>query len=131
MKLMGIDYGAKRVGIALSDVHQEYAFPKMVLANNKELLPKIKDICLMEEVKAIIVGDSKDYNMEPNKIMDKVVPFIEELRMYTRLPVELEDEFMTSAEAERLQGKNDMLDASAAALILKSYMDKKMGKKRT
>jgi len=44
------------------------------------------------------------------------------------LTVRLEPEFLTSAEAERVQGKNDKIDASAAALILKSYLDKKKQK---
>jgi RNase H-fold protein (predicted Holliday junction resolvase) len=49
----------------------------------------------------------------------------ENLENETQLPVHLHPEFMTSLEAERLQGHNDMHDASAAAIILKSYLETK------
>jgi len=129
MRIMGIDYGSKRVGVALSDEAQEFAFPKDVLQNDSKLIEELKKIALQNEVSLIVVGDSRDFKNAPNKIMDKVVPFVEEIRLKLGLPVEMELEFMTSAEAERLQGKNDMLDASAAALILKSYMEKQQAKK--
>lgn len=125
MKLLGIDYGEKRVGIAISDEEQKFAIPKEVIPNNKELVSKIKKICLENEVENIVIGDSRDYRNQPNAIMDKIVPFVEELRLATGLRIEMEPEFMTSFAAERFQGKHDMLDASAAALILQSFLDKK------
>lgn len=128
MRILGIDYGSKRVGIALSDETQEFAFPKAVLPNDKKLIEEIKKLASQNEIAMVVVGDSRDYNNKPNEIMSKVVPFVEELRLALNLPVEMELEFMTSIEAERLQGKNDMLDASAAALILKSYLEKKKNK---
>ena len=128
MRLLGIDYGSKRVGIALSDELQQFAFPNTVLPNDKKLMREIEKIALQNEVEKIVIGDSKDYNGQPNEIMKKVVPFVEELRLALRLPVEMELEFMTSAEAVHLQGKNDSLDASAAALILKSFIEKKNNK---
>ena len=57
--------------------------------------------------------------------MKKILSFKKELEDNLKLPVILHPEFMTSAEAERLQGKNDMIDASAASLILKSFFDNK------
>lgn len=128
MRIMGIDYGSKRVGIALSDDSEEFAIPKMVIENSKKLIDEIEKFASQNEVVLIVVGDSRDYKNMPNEIMNKVVPFIEELRLKLGLPVEMEQEFMTSVEAERLQGKNDMLDASAAALILKSYLEKRKNK---
>lgn len=128
MRIMGIDFGSKRVGIALSDNDEEFAFPKTVLDNNKNLIQEIKKFASQNEVTLAVVGESRDYKGAPNEIMKKVVPFVEELRLALNIPVEMELEFMTSAEAERLQGKNNMLDASAAALILKSYLEKKKNK---
>ncbi|HEY4511729.1 MAG TPA: RuvX/YqgF family protein [Candidatus Paceibacterota bacterium] len=137
MRLLGIDYGARRVGIAISDMEQKYAFPKIVLPNDKRLLEEIQKLCVSEEIENIVVGDSKDFRGMPNAIMEMIVPFVEKLRLATRLRVEMEPEFMTSAAAERKPGreggnvdrkqpvvKNDMLDASAAALILQSYLDR-------
>lgn len=129
MRILAIDYGSKRVGVALSDENQEYAFPKTVLTNDKKLMDSLEKIIIENDVSLIVVGDSRDYNGVPNKIMDKVVPFVEDIRLRLGLPVEMEFEFMTSQEAERLQGKNELLDASAAALILKSFIEKRLAKK--
>jgi RNase H-fold protein (predicted Holliday junction resolvase) len=57
--------------------------------------------------------------------MKEIRPFVENLKKAIGVEVEYHPEFMTSIEAEHIQGKGDMLDASAAALILKSYIDHK------
>ena len=60
--------------------------------------------------------------------MKEITPFVKKLEDSLGLPIHMYPEFLTSQEAERLQGKNDMHDASAAALILKSYLDLKSNK---
>lgn len=125
MRFLGIDYGTKRVGIALSDQTAKFALPKMVLPNNGELLANIADFCLNNDVGEIVIGESKDFSGWPNKIMAEILKFKSDLESRLKLPVHLEPEFLTSAEAERIQGKNDMLDASAAAIILQSYLNHK------
>ncbi len=121
---MGIDYGGKRVGLALSDETERFAYPYEVLANDKELIGNILKIVSKERVGRIILGRSLDYKMQPNKIMEKIDKFKGELEIASNLPVEYENEFMTTMEAERLQGAGQKTDASAAALILKSYIDR-------
>lgn len=127
MKFLGIDYGAKRVGTALSDSDGSMAFPHAVIPNDKKLILVIKEICKKENVEAVVLGESLDYKMKPNVIMEKIVPFKKELEDATNLPVYFEHEFMTSAAAGHLQRKGEMIDASAAAIILQSYLDKKKG----
>jgi putative holliday junction resolvase len=124
MRLLGIDYGSKRIGIALSDESKTIATPKAVLVNGPKLIQEIKDICAKDNVIEIVLGDSKNFKGEPNKIMKKIEPFRRKLEEEIGLPVYMEQEFLTSFAAERFQGKNDMLDASAAALILQSYLDR-------
>lgn len=124
MRLLGIDYGTKQVGVALSDETGRFAMPLEVLENCGNLAEKIAKICLEKKVAKIVLGESKDYQGKANPIMKKVLSLKKDLKKLTNLPVELEPEFLTSAEAERLQGKTDTLDASAAALILKSYIDR-------
>lgn len=123
MKYLGIDYGSKRVGFAISDESFQFAFPLVVLPNTDSLLDEIVEICSINEVGEIVVGESKNFNQQDNEIMKKITPFVSQLSGRLTLPVHLHPEFMTSAEALHGQGKNDMLDASAAALILKSYLD--------
>ncbi len=124
MRLLGIDYGTKRVGIALSDETGVFAFPHSVLKNNKDLIKKITEICKREKVVKIILGESLDYKGKDNSIMRMVAVFKNILEKETGLNVVYENESMSSAEAERIQGKGEMLDASAAAIILKSFIDK-------
>lgn len=124
MRLLGIDYGLKRVGIALSDESGVFAFPHSVLKNDKNLLKNVVDICIKEGVKNIVIGESLDYKGKCNPIMEEVDLFKNMLEKELNVPVIFENETLTSAEAERTQGKGKMLDASAAAIILKSYIDR-------
>lgn len=123
MKYLGIDYGAKNVGVAISDQEMQFAFPLVVLQNSENLVSDIESICLEHSIAGIVVGDSKDFSQKENEIMKEVKPFVQAVETKLNIPVYMHPEFMTSQEAERLQGKNDMHDASAAALILKSYID--------
>lgn len=124
MKYLGIDFGLKRVGIAVSDDTGSIAFPKDVFPNDSLLLEKVLELCQQAGVGSIVVGESKDFSGNDNSVMTQARIFAHDLKEKTKLPVYFEPEFLTSIEAERLQGKNDMLDASAAALILKSFLDK-------
>ncbi|MEO8638140.1 MAG: Holliday junction resolvase RuvX [Candidatus Taylorbacteria bacterium] len=141
MRYMGIDYGSKRVGIALSDEGLQFALPKVVLPNDYKLIERVKRLCDESAVSLIVLGESKNYKGEDNAIMESITAFMKEVKGMTGLQVVLEPEFMTSAEAGRTEfrrpdssegdrltrgkkEKNDMLDASAAALILKSYLER-------
>lgn len=128
MKYLGIDYGEKRVGIAVSDEDGIMAFPLDVLSNDKRLVTRIREICKREKAEAIVIGESKDLAGNDNAIMPGARSLVSALKKEVGLPVSWESELFTSAEAERIQGKHGMLDASAAAIILKSYLDKKVSK---
>ena len=122
MRYLGIDYGTKRVGIAVSDEEGKFAFPLIVLENSPDLITEITELCKENSIAEIVVGKSQNFNFKDNDIMKEITPFAESLKQSTGLSVTMHPEFLTSAEAERLQGKNDMLDASAAALILKHFL---------
>jgi putative Holliday junction resolvase len=123
MKHLGIDFGEKRVGIAISDEEGKIAFPKAVLVNNKELLRNIIDFCMQNSVELVVMGESRDYHGKINDIMWKVDLFRQQLEALG-IKVIFEPEFLTSVQASRITGENDMIDASAAAIILQSYLDK-------
>ena len=123
MRYLGIDYGAKRVGVAVSDEKGEFSFPLKVLKNSKSLIYDISHICQENKIGEIVVGESKDFSQKENDIMAEITPFVKSLKEKTGLSVHMHPEFLTSMEAEQLQGHNDMHDASAAALILKSYLE--------
>ena len=125
MRYLGIDFGGKRVGLALSDQSLSFAFPLTVLSNSEDLLNEVSKICEEYEIGEIVVGESMDFSFKENDIMKEIIPFVESLKKMLHLPVHMHPEFLTSVEAERLQGKNEMNDASAAALVLKNYLDTK------
>lgn len=128
-RFMGIDYGSKRVGIALSDEGGVIAVPKAVLPNNRFLFGEVKNLCEGHGVEEIVLGESMDFKGNSNPIMKDILLFKGELERDLHLPVHLEPEFMTSHQAAREQGNHALLDASAAAIILQSYLNGKKNKK--
>jgi len=122
MKLMGIDYGTKRVGIALSDDKGMMAFPHKVLPNDASLINALKEIVSGESVVKIVIGHSKDLDGSDNKVHAMVEELIQDITLNIGIPVELEPEQYTTQEAIRFQGRNEMTDASAATIILNSYI---------
>ena len=133
MSYIGIDYGIKRVGIAVSDEHGVMAFPAEVVLEGMALA-HIAKLARDREAKAIIVGESKNFAGEDNPVMKRIRHFADALREATGLEVIFEPEFMTSAAAgqqyrgdtgRKAKPSQEKLDASAAALILQSFLDKR------
>ncbi len=122
MKIMAVDYGAKRVGIASTDESGEFALPRAVLPNDQTFLEKILKTINDEKIERVVVGDSKNLDGSPNIISQDIKLFVEKLKA-EKIDVVMHPEVYTSMEADRIQGQNEMRDASAAALILKSYID--------
>lgn len=131
MRFLGIDYGTKRVGIAFSDEEGMMAFPKVVLKNSKGLLEEILQMCEDEKVGVVVMGESKNLDGTPNFIMKHINGFVEEWKKKTDIPIFFEPEFLTSHQAQKIQGKNEMLDASAATIILQSFIDRQSYKQKS
>ena len=127
MKILGIDYGSKNIGIALSDERGEWAFPHSVVENNKKLVTEILKIAEENEVKEIVVGESRDFKGKANEIMAAAEDFAE-FYVAAGFVVHFEPEYLTSHQAHHIQGKTAMLDASAATIILQSFLDKRKNK---
>jgi putative Holliday junction resolvase len=125
MRTLGIDYGDKKIGIAISDEDGNFATPLDVLQNNKDIVKRIKHICNEKNVTVIVIGESLDYKNRPNPIMSDIRNFKGKLENEMGVPVIFQKETLTTKEAERIQGRNKNTDASAAALILRSYLDNK------
>ncbi len=122
MRLMGIDYGTKRVGIALSDDKGMMAFPHVVVPNDVSLMKEIERIVHKEKVGKIVIGHSLGRDGAPNAVHAQIEDFIQDLTLNLGLPIELEPEQYTTKEAIRFQGKGAMTDAAAASIILNSYI---------
>lgn len=119
MKLLGVDFGAKKIGLALAE--EGLITPlKTIKSTNCE--SQIGQICQIEGIEKIVVGVSEGKSGQQAKI------FAKRLARITSLPVELADETLTTAEAlakmKTVSKKwKDEPDAIAAALILEDYKD--------
>jgi len=134
-RLLGIDFGEKRIGVALSDEGRRLAFPHIIVSNDKNALDEILEIVKQYEVEKIIIGESKDYNMRENRIMESARDFADELKEKFGIEILFHSEFMTSMQAEKTHfqlserhkdrgvEKSQKLDAQAAAIMLQSYID--------
>ena len=122
MKLMAIDYGSKRVGLASTDDSGTFALPRAVFPNDQTLLEKILKFKEDEQVEKVILGESRNLKGEPNQILLEIEEFKRELEKHG-VEVIFHSEIFTTMEARQLQGQTEMTDASAAAIILKSYLD--------
>lgn len=128
MRHLGIDYGTKRVGTALSDEAGVMGFPYQVFPNDPSLIDQISSLIERERVEKVVIGESKDFSGAPNPVHEAALAFSEALVERTNVPVVFEPEMLTTQEARRdFEGQRTnqgVVDASAAALILTSYLSR-------
>lgn len=122
---MGIDFGTKRVGIAFSDQGGMMAFPHAVLENDASLLDKLEKLAEEKKVEEIIIGHSLGRDGNPNPVHSQVEELIGDLTLRVGVPIHLHPEQYSTQEALREQGRNEKTDASAAAIILNSFITSK------
>lgn len=142
MRYLGIDYGRKRIGVAISDPEGKIAFSEAVVPNDKNAVETISDLILAKGVGGVVIGQSKDFLGRPNKIQKEIDSFGKSLEAKEmEFEIIFEPEFLTSAQMERdtarrhstrgpesrprRRKKDEKLDAKAAAVILQSYLDRK------
>lgn len=121
-RLLGIDYGTKRVGVALTDELGSMAFPHAVLANDSSLVKNLCKVISEKNVSEVVIGHSLDKEGQPNSIHSKVEELMMDLTLEVGLPIHLEPELYTTQAALRIQGRNTMTDAAAATLILDNFI---------
>jgi len=132
-RLLAIDYGTKRTGIAVSDILKIIA-NGLTTVPTHTLLDYLKAYLEKEEVEKIIVGLPKQMNNEYSDNMKHIRPFVKKLKsLYPDIPVELYDERFTSALAQKtiidagLKKKDRqnkaLVDEVSAVIILQSYME--------
>ena len=122
MKIMAIDMGERRVGMASTDDSGNFALPREVYPNDGELVAKILEFKLKNAIDRVVIGESRNLDGRENEIMKEVYKLRDAL-VAQGVEVVLHPEIFTTQEAIRLQGENRMVDASAAALILKNYIE--------
>lgn len=124
MKYLGVDYGTKKIGIAISDESGEFAFPKAIVAPDTAIA-EITALCQQEGIAGIVIGKSLASNGADNDIVPLTEKFKAKVEAATNLPVYFQQEGFSSMEAHRYQTKAGNRDDSAAAIILQRFLDAK------
>jgi len=126
MRLMGIDYGEARIGVALSDPEGKIAFPHRILGHQgaRRVIAEIKTMVVAEKVERIVIGLPLGFEGQETKESALVRTFAEALKGALKVPLHFENEIFTTRMAEASGGTRKPNDASAAAIILQSYIDK-------
>lgn len=133
MRIMGIDYGTKRIGVAVSDPSCTMAHPldTVPVRADGSHMESLKTIARNYEVSKVVIGLPYDMNGETGESARKVIEWSREVEQALNLPVELWDERLTTSEAHELlmsfnvrgQKRRHIIDKIAASIILKSYLD--------
>jgi len=124
MRFLGIDYGRRHVGLAISNDEATIAFPFKVITQSDHLISEIERICKEESVFGLVVGRSVDDSGQPNPVMSDIESFYQELTDRLGRPVFWESEFGTSQRARELYQGRARVDSAAAALILQDFLDR-------
>lgn len=119
-KLLGIDYGDKRVGLAIADSASQAMAPFQILENNKSLFENLNKIIKEEEIDLIVVGLPINLKNQPTIQTEKVNNFIKKLKVHLKIPIKIEDERLTSALHH--DSNKARVDALSAMSILDSYL---------
>lgn len=136
MRILGLDYGSKTVGVAVSDPLGLTAQRLETIWRKQEnklrkTLARIEELAAQYEAETIVVGLPKNMNNTLGERAEKSLEFKEMLERRTGLPVVMWDERLTTMEAERAlmeggvrrENRKEHLDSMAAALILQGYLD--------
>lgn len=142
MRIMGLDYGSKTVGVAISD-------PLLITAQGVEIirrkdenklrqtLARIEELITEYEVGEIVLGLPKHMNNDVGVRAELSLEFKEKLERRTGLPVIMHDERLTTVVADktmmeagvRREARKDYVDMIAATLILQNYLDMRSNSK--
>ncbi|MBI4302364.1 MAG: Holliday junction resolvase RuvX [Chloroflexi bacterium] len=131
MRVLALDVGDKRIGVALSDPQGLLASPMTVLEREGSEVEAILDLVQRHEVEEIVVGMPRSLGGGFGYQAEKVRAFIQQLSSLAPVPIATWDEWLTTVAAERAMLEADakrakrraLRDAVAAALILQGYLD--------
>ena len=139
MRALGIDYGHKRIGLALSDATGLLARPWKTIAREGSLAQVASTLAELvrtlsaetDGLGSVVIGLPRRLNGEPSEQTPVVEQLVSRLRPLVLVPVVTQDERLTSREAESVLARREpdwrkrkaQLDAAAAAIILQDYLD--------
>lgn len=137
MRVLGIDFGEKRVGLAISDADGRIATPLATIQrrSDEDAVTEIARIARQEEVTALVVGEPRGLDGHLGNATSRTGAFAAKLSLATGLPCEMVGETLTSVEAAaRLREagvsprrRKELIDAVAAQIVLQEALDRRRG----
>ncbi|MFA5967412.1 MAG: Holliday junction resolvase RuvX [Patescibacteria group bacterium] len=130
MRVLSIDLGRKRIGVALGDTENYVVVGLPTLTNNKDLLDKLKEIIVRENIQKLIIGWPKTMSGQNGEQTNYTQQWGDRIKRILHIDVEYIDERLSSKMArdslESLGGslKKEDIDQAAAVLILQGYLDR-------
>lgn len=134
-RILAIDYGTKRIGLALTDPLLTFAYPFETIINNKSVWEQLKIIIEEKNISKIILGYPTREDGKDSKLIPEINKFKEKLTKNFKIEVILWDEMYTSKIAEsriiktvkKKKNRKDkgLIDSNAAAIMLQEYLDSK------
>lgn len=127
--ILALDYGDKRVGVAITNVIAKLPQPLITLDNNQQLIENLKQIVSDQKVKTVVVGLPTNLNGQDSDQTTKIRKFIDQLKADLTIEVVTEDETLSSLRAETELSKRGKIfakadiDKLAACLILEDYIE--------
>jgi putative Holliday junction resolvase len=133
MRILALDHGTKRIGVAISDELQVIAQPLEFVPAEPvaSFLERLKEVLEDKQVELVLVGMPRNMNGSYGPAALKVEEFVALLRTATTIPIKTWDERLTSVQANRflIEGnvrrdkRKEKVDKMAAAILLQSYLD--------
>lgn len=120
MRILGIDYGKRVIGLAMS-VDRVIETRPLLKGEEKKILAAIASLCKKEKVERVVMGISEGKTARATR------KFAKKLTNILKLPVELVDETLTTKDARKLRVKKERVDSIAAAILLERFWLKKGG----
>ncbi|MFO1475258.1 MAG: Holliday junction resolvase RuvX [Verrucomicrobiota bacterium] len=137
MRILALDHGTKRIGVAVSDEMKMIATPLEFIPAEPfaDFLSRLKEIIREKEVEMLLVGMPRNMDGSYGPAALKVREFVGALQAGMTTPITLWDERLTSAQAQRFliqggvrrQERKSKVDKTAAAILLQSYLDSLAG----
>ena len=132
-RILGIDFGLKRIGLALTDPLLTFSYPYKTISNDNSLWDNLKSVVKENNVNKIILGFPKKNNRPDKDITKNVLEFKDKLNIKFNMEVILWDESYTSEMAKQIVIKSvvkkskrrdkGLIDQNSAAIILQEYLD--------
>ncbi|OIO53544.1 Holliday junction resolvase RuvX [Candidatus Peregrinibacteria bacterium CG08_land_8_20_14_0_20_41_10] len=131
-KILALDYGASRIGVAVSDLRQTVAFPREPLLNNSVWEKDLDQIIQTEQITKIILGNPLNQQGKPSEQSQIVKTLRDKLERELGVTVELIDERYTTVQARRnfnlakipTRRQKGLIDSAAAQIMLQMYLDR-------